>query len=475
MGCSVKRLFTMSKNLYYAALLSGACSLVIELTGARLIAPYLGNTIYTWSAVIGLVLASLSVGYYIGGRWGDRYRDVRHLQTIFFLAALATAAIPVLAKAILPYTIPMDLVAGSLVAGLVLVPASVLYGTVSPYIVKLTAQQNKEGETAGNVFAFSTLGSLLGVFGTGFVLIPALQLTQIFILTGALMMLAVVLFLKEMDSRKLLGFLAMVLLAGSVNSVYIRYGGNVLFTDNSEYYNIAVVDKVELQGLQARILLLDNELSTGITSDYRLAFFPYKAMEAFYSSMQDPEDILVLGTGGGSQVTSLQQRFPDARIDAVEIDPQVVEVGKAYFGLTENERTILIIDDARRYLRRNPGKKYDLIVVDVFRSTSIPGHLATREFVQELKVHLNREGRVVVNTVGTLENKPSPFALIYNAYQEQFQNVYVVPMVSNPQVMQNIIIVASDTTVADLPPSSRAISYAQIPTDEWNPIDVLSR
>ncbi|MBI2079425.1 fused MFS/spermidine synthase, partial [Candidatus Micrarchaeota archaeon] len=422
----------------------------------------------------GLVMAALSLGYYLGGRFGDRYKDITYLSTIFYGAAIATAIIPLLANLILPLTLFTDLIFGGLLGGLILVPASVFYGLVSPYIIKLEHENGKEGEVAGKIFAFSTVGSIIGVFTTGFILIPNIQLTHIFILAGAIMILAATVFLGKINSLKFGLFLVVLIFMLNLNPVYSIYNGKVVFAKNSEYYNIAVLENVEWNGKKVNALILDTEISSGLDENNQLIFPVYKKMEEIYRSVEEPKTILVLGVGGGTQIENMKVIFPKAQIEGVEIDKEVVEVAKHYFGLREDKGTDIIVDDARRYLKRNTNKKYDLIVVDVFRSISIPAHLASREFVAELKSHLNYGGTIIVNTISIREDRMTPLTLIYNSYKKEFEYSYLVMLEEEKEVLQNNIIIARNVPLVGNY-TEHDFSYDKFATDEWNPIEILSR
>lgn len=462
-------------NLYLPVFIAGACSLLVEIAGGRLIAPYVGTGIFTWAAVIGLVLGALSIGYYMGGRWADQHRSADELGKIFLIAAVATLAVPFLFRLIGPLTLPLELAPAALLASSVLIPASLLYGMISPYAIKLAVQKDQEGQVAGSIFALSTMGSIIGVLGTGFLLIPNMQLTHVFILAALAMLVASWLVTRKFQITDTIVFVVLAVFISSLSFAY--YPGDILYESDSAYYHITVVDG-DYAGQPARLLLLNDALSTG-ERDGQPAFGYMLVGRIGYLFAGNPQSALVIGTGAGAQVEDLKAIFPEIEVDGIEIDPQVIEAGKRFFSLQEDARTHIIIEDARRYLQTTEHS-YDIIVVDVFRGKSIPSHLATVEAVAEMKQHLRPDGVVVVNLISAVEGERSmPFQLIRNAYGANFEHVLALPLhpMEREQV-QNIVLIATDKDTSYLEAQLGPALYPEepsgspLPTDEWNPLDV---
>jgi spermidine synthase len=464
-------------DLLAAVFISGACAMVIELAGARMVAPYLGNTIYTWAAAIGLVMAALSTGYYIGGSLADRYRDRSQFSTILLCAGLLTLAIPFLGWALLPFTVFLDLWIASIVASFILVPASICYGMVSPYAIKLTAKAGEEGGSAGRIFALSTVGSIAGTLGTGFILVPNVKLTYIFIMAALLMFLA-----SWVANRKgkviLMEGLAFVALAGLTSQFgfYPLTNGSILYQEDTQYYHITVAEE-NISGSPATVLYLDNAMSSGEYHNGSLAF-SYAAKSRLGYELAGPGNALVLGLAAGTQLEDVKRNFPGANVDGVDIDARVVMVGKEYFSLKDDEGTNIIIDDARRYLKKT-DKKYDLVIVDAFRGMSIPYHLTTKEFIGELKGGMNGDGVVIVNVISSVEGRKSgAFVRLYNTFASVFGNVVVIPIDRNLTQMQNVVLIATDKDVTEFRKKHADEIYSgEIPgteplSDELNPIDL---
>lgn len=174
-------------RLLAAAFISGACAMAVEIAGSRMIAGFVGSTIYTWASGIGFTLLALSAGYVAGGLIADGSKGTARLKGMLFCAGVFTAATPSILGILMGNARGLDIIMASMMGGIALVPACIFYGMTSPSVIRLVSKQGREGEGAGSVFAISTAGSVAGVLGTGFVLIPAMGLGSIFLALGGVM------------------------------------------------------------------------------------------------------------------------------------------------------------------------------------------------------------------------------------------------------------------------------------------------
>lgn len=470
-------------HLYGISAISGACAMLVEVASTRIIAPYLGNTIYTWAAIIGFVLAALSLGYYYGGKLADKYNDSRQLAQILFYAAIATVIIPGLGKVLLPVFSVFQVEIGSILSAFIIVPASFFYGMVTPYIIKLTAKIKEEGASAGNIFAVSTVGSIVGTLATGFILIPNMQITHIFIMATALMILSAwISNNRKVESKNKVDLVMIVAFSILISNMsFAPQFGTVVYQANSPYYYITIAEG-EYKNENGRILFLDNSPSSGERSDGSPIFkYMEKSRMAYETLNNSPEEALVIGAAAGVQIEDVKMSFPDVHVTGIEIDPKIIEIGKDYFSLKDDSRTTIIIDDARRYLTHN-DKKYDLVLVDAYRGKSIPYHLASVEFVQLLKQRTNDKGVVIINVISSLEGRDSKqFELLYNIYSSQFNNSIVLPIQKdNPGIKQNIVLVMSNNDMTKFKKKYKdqiyqpTINDRRLPSDELNPIEVYA-
>jgi spermidine synthase len=468
------------KQIFAAAFISGACSLLVEIAGARAMAPYLGTTIYSWAAVIGLVLASLSVGYYAGGVLADRYNDRRHLAAILLGAGLATLAVPFLASAFLPFTLFMELAPASLLGALILVPASLFYGMVSPYCIKLTSMHGAEGRGAGMVFAVSTVGSIIGALGTGFLLIPNIPLHLIFVLAG-LAILASSILLSGLSRKTLMDAIpfatfSIIALAAPLEPAL---KGEVLASVDSAYSHLRVVD-TEWAGGPARVLFTDNSASSGERPDGEPAFDYTQTNRLAYLAAGEVREALVIGVAAGTDIEEIKRIFPEARATGAEVDAKALELGATYFSFSNDSRTEIVIDDGRRFVART-DREFDLVVIDAFRGHSIPCHLTTADFLTELKGAMAPDGIVVINIISSIEGPGSAvFSMLYNTFSSVFDTVLVIPTEDHPSNRQNIVLVASNRDLSGFAASHSGDLYAwPVPrrpplTDELNPIELYA-
>jgi len=466
-----------SREIFIAVFISGACAMMVEIGGGRIIAPYLGTTIYTWAAVIGLVLAALSAGYYLGGVLAERYNDRKHLGNVFFLAAFCTVLIPIIAYIIVPLTTLLPLAWASIMSAMILVPASVFFGMVSPYAIKLVSRNRELGKTSGQVFALSTVGSIVGTLGTGFILIPNMSINLIFVGAGVVMLCTGWLVARKIERLDSFMFLVFASFASAVTFSPLVYG-TTIFHSNSEYYDISVVDNVSIENVTGRVLLLDSAYSSGERSDGSSLFEYETEVKKIYLLLDNPKRALVIGVGAGTQIEDLKKEFSNVVVDEVEIDAKIPEIGSKYFHLRFDNRTNIIIDDGRRYVKTT-GRKYDIVVLDVFRGRSVPAHLTSVEFVRELKNVTNPGALIIMNLISAVEGDKSRFLqLVYNTYSSEFSNVYIVPLGDKPEQSQNVIMVATDANLSShLAGNPKVIGFkpttSQIVTDDLNPVEVL--
>lgn len=159
---------------------------------------------------------------------------------------------------------------------------------------------------------------------------------------------------------------------------------------------------------------------------------------------------LVIGLGGGSLVKQLWRDHPDMHVDAVELDPDVVDVAYNFFGLPEDERIRVIIEDGRDYLRRC-NETYDLIVIDAYDDDRIPPHMLTEQFLLECRDHLSPDGVVAYNLIASIHGDHSkPFRSFYRTIDNVWRNIWLFPVglaLAGPIQLAfggNIVLLASD-------------------------------
>lgn len=377
--------------------LAGVGSLGTEIAASRLIAPTFGASTVVWANVIGVVLASLSFGYWLGGRFADRRPSPVLLGWIVVSAAILVAVAPFLSRPFLGLVAgrldeaSVGVAAGSFAAVLlVFAPAVVLLGAVAPFAVRLAVVDvASAGAVAGHLYALSTIGALLGTFLPALVLIPLLG-TQRTLLTIAAV-LAVAGSLLAGPRGLVVGGAALFLAVVPPGSV----SADVLEERESRYQSIRVVQRddgsrvLELnEGIAAHSVWRRDTVLTGGEWDAPLAV-PSLLGRAL-------RRVAILGNAGGTTARALGRYYPRADVIGVELDREVTEVGRRWLGLGDNPRLTVVTADARPFLRKSGGR-FDLIVVDAYRQPYVPFYLATQEFFRLVRERLAPGGIVLLN------------------------------------------------------------------------------
>jgi spermidine synthase len=462
-----------------AVFLAGAALLGLEIAASRVLAPYFGNSLYVWGALIGIVLAGLSTGYWVGGVLADRWPTPRLLVAMLGSAALLVLAIPFADGWVLDRLVEWDPGPrlNPLLATIFLFGAqSVILGTASPIAVRLLGRSvDRLGRTAGRLFAVSTAGSIAGTFATSFWLIPELGTDQVLASAAVALMLAAAA-VAVVERLLLAGALALALAGageeqplepeqgdtvsasqlqnwspvyrsrastrseGSIEETQAGY--TILHTEDSQYHRIAVVED-EL----SRYLRFDSSFQSGMFKDdpYATRFDYSDYLQLPFAYRPQTRRVLYIGLGGGSAPKRTWRDFPSTRLDVVELDPAVVDVAYEFFELPRDPRLRVVTEDGRRFLATNEGP-WDTIVIDAFYSDSIPFHLATREFLELARSRLAPGGTVATNIIGAVRGEESRlFRSMLRTYRAVFPTVAIHPVGREPaDAIRNIILVAGD-------------------------------
>lgn len=383
----------------------GMGSLGAEIAAVRLLAPYFGASTVVWANTIGIVLVALSAGYWLGGKLSDRYPFMRGLCMVALAASVLLALIPFVARPLLNVGVEaLDSVsagafAGSLAAVLVLVAIPVLLlGTVSPWALRLSVTDVEQtGAVSGRLYALGTAGSLVGTLSSSLLFIPLLGTRRTFLVFALAIAITAVAGLRPMRRWALApaAIAALMVLPVGTLKAQTDPGARVVYEADTEYQYARVIDRpdgsrvLELnEGQAIHSLYRPNTVLTGDYWDGHLVL-PY------LSQSNDPRRVAILGNAAGTTARAYGQLFPRTRVDAVEIDPEVSEIGRKWFGM-KGPRLHVYDEDARPFLRRSDAK-YDAISVDAYRQPYIPFYLTTREFFETVQDHLAPGGVVIIN------------------------------------------------------------------------------
>jgi spermidine synthase len=383
----------------------GAASLGAEIAAARLMAPFFGASTIVWANTIGVVLVSLSIGYWFGGGVADRYPHREGLSLLVLVAALAIGLVPFAADPFLDVAVDaLDEVsagafAGSLIAVTVLVaPPVMLLGAVAPYAIRLAVRTVEEsGTVAGRLYAISTAGSLTGTFLSALLLIPLVGTRRTFLAFGLACALVAVpgLARRRRVAAAAVPAAILVLMLAPVGTIKASSDAKVLEEVESQYQYARVVEesdgerKLELNEGQA--VHSSYRPGSWLTGDY----WDEPLVLPFAVRRHAPRSVAILGNAGGTIARALGHYFPRTHVDGVEIDPELSRLGRRWFDM-RNPRLEVHHDDARPWLRRT-DRRFDAIVVDAYRQPYIPFYLVTREFFELTRDRLNPGGIVMVN------------------------------------------------------------------------------
>lgn len=411
--------------------LSGAMVMVFEIIGARVLAPYIGTSFFVWTALIGFVLASLSLGYAIGGKWIDKNPNIK-IPGIAFLGAAASLLLVLFIKDdFLEWVLQhvRGIKASAIISSFVLfVPASIFFGMVSPMISRLLLiDLPKAGKTIGNVFAFGSIGSLFGTFLAGFYLLPNFSLSIILASTFFISIsIPILIFLFE--KKWICLALSTILLLLGILQINQKQESKYTYQYESEYNSIKVFPSTDYQSGDSILMMqLGRQRAGGKNlAGHSLPFsylYYFRLAEHFNPNFQEA---LMLGGAAYSFPQYYTNSYQNAKIDVIEIDKEVTRVAKEYFGLQDHPHLHIYHEDARTYLN-TCQKKYDVIYSDTFRNAiSLPYQLTTVEAVQKQYDLLNEGGLVLVNVIQSVTGKSSLFLQAeLKTFMQVFPQVYL--------------------------------------------------
>jgi spermidine synthase len=388
--------------LYALVFVVGTASLGAEIAAVRLMAPFFGASTIVWANTIGIVLVALSIGYWLGGRLGDRHPNIRSLCLMASAAAVLLAVVPFIARPFLDLSVDAldEIEAGAFIGSLfgvlilIAIPV-VLLGTCSPWAIRIAVPDVQHaGRVAGRLYAVSTVGSLVGTLMAALLLIPFAGAQRTFLIFAVALALIAAFGLGWRFVALPLVLAAAI--AVPVGTVKATDEGVVLFETDSEHQYIRVIEQtdgdrvLELnEGQAVHSLYRPGSYLTGDVWDGYLVL-------PFAGLTEEPGRVAILGNAAGTTARAYGHFFPEAQVDGVEIDPELEDVGNRFFDMGSNENLTVHNEDARPWLRRSEGG-FDVIMVDAYRQPYIPFYLATREFFELIRDRLAPGGVVIVN------------------------------------------------------------------------------
>jgi spermidine synthase len=398
---------------YIITFIASFCILVIEIVAGRILAPFVGVSLYTWTSIIGVVLAGISIGAFFGGKLADRYPETRTLVWLLFIAGIATLLISPVTNIVAAYRFPTSLMVRILIVTTItfFLPSCIL-GMISPVVVRLTIRNLENvGHIVGKIYAVSTLGSIIGTFAAGFFLISWMGTRHIILTMGGILVLTAVIWSALMRTKKAFGMILFpsLLVAVTYTAAFQPpVDADTSYYTESDYYTIKVKKAMSSDGkTPLKLLILDNLVHSYVSPEDPL-HIEYK-YEKIYSEVlswkfhkYDAFQSLTIGGGGYTFPRYMEAVYPNARIDVVEIDPQVTRTAYDHLGLPRETRIRSHNNDGRWFVM-NCMERYDMVFIDAYNDLSIPYHLTTREFARMIGNILKPDGIVLTNIIDNFQ------------------------------------------------------------------------
>ena len=448
---------------YGIVFVASAATLVLEIAAGRLLASYFGVSLYTWTCIIGVILAGVSLGNYLGGVVADQAGSRRTLGLVLATGGLASlfilpfTTIQLLALAPTHWPVIVRMV---LITGFLFFLPSTMLGMVSPLVIKRTlADLTRAGSLVGRIYAWSTLGSIAGVFLTGFVLIPWMGTRAVIFGVGlVLIALAAVTgeFFRHRGWPRAVDAAMGLLFAMTLWQIYLGDAISTWCHRETGYYCIRVTSERESDGYEYRVLSLDRLIhSYNSLEDPTRLYYPYiriyAALTTYVAERSPHLRALFVGGGGYTMPRYMETVYPDAVLEVAEIDPGVTRTAREMLGLRPTTRVVTYNRDAREVVEAKQGAApYDLIFGDAFNDYQVPYHLSTREFARSIRNLLKPEGLYLALVIDRMRGGRF-MASVVRTLQDVFPHVYVlsdVPGTMAPRA--KTYVVAASATPLDL-------------------------
>jgi spermidine synthase len=487
-----------------AVFLAGATLMALEVAAFRIVGRTFGTALRETTTVIAVFMAAMSIGYWAGGRVGDRWPSRRTLAAILLLAAAAMVIVPALDRVVSPRIADsgaaLGLHAFLATAALFFIPTLFL-SAVSPVAVRLcAAETSHSGSTAGSIAALSTIGSIAGTILSAFVLLDWLKSIDRTVIVLAATTLVATLLVLAGEIRGRLAAIAGVAVAGLIVVVALgsrsagaaRKDPGLLFLQDSPYHHVMVRRHSNFRILKFDWRTTQTSMRVDDPSGPGLEYADYMHIAKLINP--GARRVLLMGLGGGTVVKQFVRLYPDVEIDAVEIDPVVIDVAQRFFHVKPSPRVRLHAMDGRVFLRTSGAQQWDIILIDTYTTnrygSTIPTHMVTREFFAEAARHLTPRGVLVFHCY-TQSNAPMSRAL-HRTMANEFPTVLAFP---GGQFTELFATAATDIPTRDellaraeplpwAPLRPRVATMIETPlstdadpvlTDDYAPVDTLLR
>ena len=431
---------------------SGAIQMGLELLAARILSPYVGSSNVVWTSIIGIILISMSLGYWYGGKKADKNASLDTISEVLLISALATSLIPIFETLIVKNIagIISNLILAAIICAIIVfsIPSFIL-AMISPLAVKITVKNQSEiGSSSGRISALSTIGSIVGTFLMGFLLIPHIGASNINIFIVAILILMSI-SIRENRNKKYfyvtcfyvsLSILFIVL----GKYIFVKSNPDILVDTDSEYSRIWVME-VKAQDTTYKTLQVDRALESYLdteTNEMGAEYLKYYDLFEYFN--KEAKSTLLIGGAAYTYPMHYLNKYEDKTIDVVEIDDKMTEIAKEQFGLNTNDARLKIYSQDGRSFLNYSQNKYDTILIDAFKGLSAPFELTTYEALSNAKRLLKDNGVVITNIISAIDGKSSDFIQYeYATYREVFDDVKVFKVrdYKGTNESQNLILV----------------------------------
>ncbi len=436
---------------------SNAAFMTLELAASRVVSRQFGSSLYTWTAVIGIVLAGVTFGNYAGGRIADRVASRKTLASLFACASIASVAAALGGTALggswdLVYgllALPWPLQIATFMTIVYFIPCFFL-GTISPLVIKVALKEDHTaGRVVGAIYAWGSAGAIVGTFSAGYFLIDWMGMVAVILLVALVLAVAG---LVHAPDKMLVG--AWMIAA---SAIFIRVvtlpstGANVIYKEESNYSYIEVL--AQEGSPDVRRMVLDKLVHSLVNVRDPLSLsYPY---EWVYQGVLDrrhpagaPIRALVLGGGGFTFPRYLEVARPGSYVEVAEIDPAVTHAAHEAFGFPRDTSVAVFNMDARNrvedILATDGGaERFDYVFGDSINDYSVPYHLTTREFAANVHAILKPDGVYMLNLIDVLDSGRFVAAAV-GSCAAVFEHVQVFSTLGVPDKRDTFVVISSD-------------------------------
>lgn len=426
--------------------------MMLEILAGRLLAPYIGVSLYTWTSIIGVILAGVSLGNWLGGVWSDRGADERNTAIVLLLSGTTCLTVLLILTWIAPYLQTMQLspltASFIYVCALFFVPAFFI-GIITPVLTTLALHRNtRTGHIVGMMHALAAAGSIVGTFLAGYWLIQYFGTHFLIVVCSIIFfLLSIPFFIGRMQKRDTA---ILALIAVVVFFTYQREGYTNPCKRESQYYCIRIVSASDMAPFGfANGMVIDNLLH-GINHATRPDMLIYHYLQAideivqkYYEQKTEKLNWFFAGGGAYTLPRAVRAMYPQAEVTVAEIDPVVTSMAAEFMNV-EFDSIKVIHRDARMVLPEYPEQHFDVIVGDVYHDVSLPYHLATKEYAQMVRSRLKPDGIYMMNILDA-DYDPILVKSIFKTLQTEFRYVNLwLEEKSKSELRQTFVISASN-------------------------------